>query len=405
MGKIGRRTILKSSAVLAGMHLLGNTTTALSPKIHIAVIGAGAFGGWTALHLQRRGAQVTLLDSWGPGNSRASSGGETRVIRATYGGNRIYTQMAIRALQLWKEHETKWQRQYYTRTGALWMVTGAGEYETASLPLLDEAKFKYERLSTEQAAKRYPQINFDGVQWALFEQEAGYLLARQACEAVLQTFLKEGGKYLQTNVKPGSVQNNRMDSIELSDGTKLQAAKYVFACGPWLGKIFPDVLGKIIQPTRQDVFYFGTPAGDLRFDEPNFPVWVDHGETLIYGIPGNKYRGFKVADDTRGPDFDPTNGDRRPSEAALKVARDFLALRFPALKDAPLVESRVCQYENSPDSNFIMDRHPEAGNVWFAGGGSGHGYKMGPAFGEMMSELVYSDKSSESIFRLSRFKK
>ena len=147
MKKIARRTILKSSALLAGMHLFGNKVSAVSPKLHIAVIGAGAFGGWTALYLLRRGVQVTLLDTWGPGNSRASSGGETRVIRATYGGNRIYTQMAIRALKLWKEHETQWQRSFYTRTGALWMVTGQGEYETASIPLLDEAKFKYEKLT------------------------------------------------------------------------------------------------------------------------------------------------------------------------------------------------------------------------------------------------------------------
>ncbi|HSE41663.1 MAG TPA: FAD-dependent oxidoreductase [Acidobacteriota bacterium] len=405
MEKISRRTILKSSAVLAGMHLLEGTASAVDPKLHIAVIGAGAFGGWTALYLLRRGAQVTLLDAWGPGNSRASSGGETRVIRATYGGNRIYTQMAIRALQLWKEHESKWQHPFYTRTGALWMVTGEGEYEKASIPLLDEAKFGYQKLTTDEAAKKYPQINFEGVHWALFEEEAGFLFARQGCETVLQNFTKEGGKYIQSNVKPGAITNNNMNSIELSDGTKLQAAKFVFACGPWLGKVFPEVIGNLIHPTRQDVFFFGTPAGDDRFDEKHFPVWVDHGKALIYGIPGNKWRGFKVADDTRGPDFDPTDGKRIPTENALKVARDLLALRFPALKDSPVVESRVCQYENSPDSNFIMDRHPEAKNVWVAGGGSGHGYKMGPAFGEMMSDLVLSEKSPEPIFSLSRFKK
>jgi glycine/D-amino acid oxidase-like deaminating enzyme len=405
MEKISRRTILKSSAVLAGMHMLEGTSSAIDPKIHIAVIGAGAFGGWTALHLLKRGAQVTLLDAWGPGNSRASSGGETRVIRATYGGNRIYTQMAIRALHLWKEYETKWQRPLYTRTGALWMVTGEGEYETASIPLLDEAKFGYQKLTTDEAAKKYPQVNFDGVHWVLFEEEAGFLFARQACEVVLQNFIKEGGKYIQSNVKPGVITNNNMDSIELSDGTKLQAAKYVFACGPWLGKVFPEAIGKLIRPTRQEVFFFGTPAGDERFDEKHFPVWVDHGKALIYGIPGNKWRGSKVADDTHGPDFDPTNGIRIASESALKVVRDLVTVRFPVLKDAPIVESRVCQYENSPDSNFIMDRHPQAKNVWLAGGGSGHGYKMGPAFGEMLSDLVLSEKSPEPLFSLARFKK
>ncbi len=405
MDKIPRRTILKSSAVLAGMHLLETSLPAVTPKLNVAVIGAGAFGGWTALHLLRRGAKVTLLDSWGPGNSRASSGGETRVIRGTYGANKIYTRMALRALELWKENESRWQRQLYTRTGALWMVAGSGDFETASMPVLDELKLKYTKLTTEEAAKRYPQINFDGIKWALWEDEAGFLLARQACEVVLQNFIKEGGEYIQTQVQPGSIENGRMTSIKFSNGNEMNGGSYVFACGPWLGKVFPEVIGNKIRPTRQDVFYFGTPAGDTRFDEKNFPVWINHGDALFYGIPGNRWRGFKIADDTHGPDFDPTNGEREPSETALKAARDLIAVRFPALKDAPLVESRVCQYENSPDSNYIIDKHPEANNVWLVGGGSGHGYKMGPALGESVAELVFTDKSADPFFRLARFKK
>jgi glycine/D-amino acid oxidase-like deaminating enzyme len=405
MDKIPRRSILKSSAVLAGIHLVETSLPAVTPKLNVAVIGAGAFGGWTALHLLRRGAKVTLLDSWGPGNSRASSGGETRVIRGTYGANKIYTKMAIRALELWKENELRWQRQLYTRTGALWMVAGSGDFETASIPVLDELKLTYTKLTTEEAAKRYPQINFDGIKWALWEDEAGFLLARQACEVVLQNFIKEGGEYIQTQVQPGSIENGRMTSIKFSNGNEMNGGSYVFACGPWLGKVFPEVIGNKIRPTRQDVFFFGTPAGDTRFDEKNFPVWINHGDALFYGIPGNRWRGFKIADDTHGPDFDPTNGERKPSETALKAARDLIAVRFPALKDAPLIESRVCQYENSPDSNYIIDKHPEANNVWLVGGGSGHGYKMGPALGELVAELVITDKSADPFFRLARFKK
>jgi monomeric sarcosine oxidase len=405
MDKIPRRTILKSSAVLAGMHLLETSLPAITPKLNVAVIGAGAFGGWTALQLLRRGAKVTLLDSWGPGNSRASSGGETRVIRGTYGANKIYTKMAVRALELWRENESRWQRQLYTRTGALWMVAGSGDFETTSMPVLDELKLKYTKLTTEEAAKRYPQINFDGIKWALWEDEAGFLLARQACEVVLQNFIKEGGEYIQTQVQPGSIENGRMTSIKFSNGNEMNGGSYVFACGPWLGKVFPEVIGNKIRPTRQDVFFFGTPAGDTRFDEKNFPVWINHGDALFYGIPGNRWRGFKIADDTHGPDFDPTDGERKPSETALKAARDLIAVRFPALKDAPLVESRVCQYENSPDSNYIIDKHPEANNVWLVGGGSGHGYKMGPALGELVAELAFTDKSADPFFRLARFKK
>src|SRR5581483_3294948 len=136
--------------------------------------------------------------------------------------------------------------------------------------------------------------------------------------------------------------------VRLSDGTTLTADAYVFACGPWLGRLFPDVLGERIRVTRQEVFFFGTPPGDPRFTEEALPVWADHGARFMYGIPGNEWRGFKVADDTRGPPFDPTSGERLHTPAALRAVRDYLAVRFPALADAPLLEARVCQYENSP---------------------------------------------------------
>ena len=123
----------------------------------------------------------------------------------------------------------------------------------------------------------------------------------------------------------------------------------------------------------------------------------------MYGIPGNEWRGFKVADDARGPVFDPTAGERLPSPEALRSARDYLAFRFPALKDAPLLEARVCQYENSPDEHFIVDRHPRADNVWLVGGGSGHGFKHGPAVGELVAGLVLDGHAPDPQFRLDRF--
>lgn len=371
-------------------------------KLHVAVVGAGAFGGWTALHLRRRGAQVTLLDAWGPGNARASSGGETRVIRATYGPDKTYVELVARSLQLWRESEKRWQRPLYHRTGVLWMAGEKDDYERAALPVLRQAGLTVEELTPAEAAKQYPQINFEQVKWALLEKEAGYLQARQACEAVLGGFLAEGGEYRQRAVEPAELAGGELPGLKLSDGTKLVADQYVFACGPWLGKIFPDLLGPLIQPTRQEVFFFGTPAGDTRFSEDNLPTWIDGGGPF-YGIPGNQWRGFKLADDRRGPAFDPTAGERVVSAEGLRAARDYLGFRFPALKEAPLLEARVCQYENTPDHNFILDRHPQAANVWLMGGGSGHGFKHGPALGERVAELVLGEKSPEAFFSLTRF--
>jgi sarcosine oxidase len=144
----------------------------MQAKHHVAVIGAGAFGGWTALYLLRLGARVTLLDAWGPGDSRSSSGGETRIIRGTYGPGQPYTKMAARALQLWKENESRWSRQLFRRTGVLWMATSDDDqFESNSLPMLREASVAYEELSRTEVGKRWPQINVEDVRWAIYEPD------------------------------------------------------------------------------------------------------------------------------------------------------------------------------------------------------------------------------------------
>jgi sarcosine oxidase len=406
--RIPRRSFLESWAAASaalGAIPFRKGLIPMSKQPHVVVVGAGAFGGWTALHLLRRGARVTLLDAWGPGNSRASSGGETRVIRATYGPRAIYTRMAARALALWKEHERRWQRQLYHGIGVLWLVESDDQYEKAALPLLRDAGIPFDELTGADAMRRYPQINCERVRWAIFEKDGGYLTARRACAAVLAGFLAEGGEYRQLAAEPGSRTGGELHGVKLSDGTTLSADRFVFACGPWLGGVFPDVIGDRVRPTRQEVFFFGTPPGDRRFTEEALPVWADHGTHFMYGIPGNEWRGFKVADDTRGPAFDPTNGERLPAAEALQAAREYLAFRFPGLKGAPLLEARVCQYENSPDEDFIIDRHPAAANAWLVGGGSGHGFKHGPAVGELVANLVLTGEAADPEFRLSRFAK
>jgi glycine/D-amino acid oxidase-like deaminating enzyme len=370
-------------------------------RLQVAVIGAGAFGGWTALYLRRAGADVTLLDAWGPGNARASSGGETRVIRTIYGPTKKYVEMAARALELWREWDRGRAEQFYTRTGVLWMTGKDDSYARQSLPFLRELKLAYDELDVGSAAKRWPQINFDGIVKVYYEHEGGFLLARHACDMVVRDLLRIGGTYRQVAVTSVTLAGGRPD-VRLSDGSRLEHDRYVFACGPWLGRLFPDVIGQRVQPTRQEVFYLGTPAGDARFIEPRLPVWVDLGDRLIYGIPGNLHRGFKVADDSRGPDFDPTSGNRTASPELARAAQAFVGQRFPGLKDAPVLGGEVCQYENSPDGHFIIDRHPAMSEVWIAGGGSGHGYKMGPAVGEILARQLVNDSPPDPFFSLAR---
>jgi glycine/D-amino acid oxidase-like deaminating enzyme len=372
-------------------------------KPHVVVVGAGAFGGWTALRLIEKEARVTLLDTWGPANSRASSGGESRIIRGTYGPKSIYTEMTARAFRLWESYERLWRMQLVHRSGVLWMTAvGEDSFERGSIAMLRAAKIKHEELSARELKKRWPQINLAGVHYGIFEPESGYLLARQIGPRVVEAFQSLGGEYRQIAVQPEGLESGTWKALRLADGSSLVADSYVFACGPWLGHIFPKTVGRHVRPTKQDMFFFGTPPGDHRFDCEHMPVWAEHRDRFRYGIPANHGKGFKIADDTRGPTFDPTNGERTVSLEKLRAIREYLAVRFPGMRAAPLVEARVCQYEQSPDSHLIMDRHPIAHHVWLLGGGSGHGYKHGPLVGEIMADLVLNDGEPAATFRLAR---
>jgi len=288
------------------------------------------------------------------------------------------------------------------------MVAGDDAFERGSLPLLKEAGIPFEQLAVDELSRRWPQISFENVEWGFYEPQSGYLLARASTQAVVDHFVAEGGEYRQAAVAAEYLEDDLESRAErplrLSDGTTLVADQYIFACGPWLGRLFPRSVGPHFIATKQDVFFFGTPRDDPRYDEPTMPVWADHSDRFMYGIPGNQGRGFKVADDTRGPEFDPTAGQRVISEDRLAEAHRYLAYRFPGMKDAPLIESRVCQYENTTDHDFIVDRHPSNSNVWIIGGGSGHGFKHGPALGEMVANLVLKDETANAVYRLSRFK-
>lgn len=417
---MSRRDVIALS-LAAPLAAAGGPAIAQTPGPRVVVVGAGAFGGWTALMLRRAGAQVTLVDAWGPGHARSSSSGETRVIRGTYGDRAIYTTMAARAMQLWKAHDARATAPFFHRTGAIWIFSGDDSFGRASLAPMQAAGLPVEWLDPAQAKARWPHISFEGVTKVLWESEAGYALARRACEQVVETLVAEGGRYVLGHVPSDSAQGTRMiaadggplRAITVADGEVLQADRFVFACGPWLGTLFPDVVGARIRPSRQESFYFGTPAGDPRWLPPQMPVWLDvarrsrHAEAgdraqMLYGIPGNANRGFKVADDTYGATFDPTNGDRAHTPEMLAEARAFLRRRFPVIADAPLLGSEVCQYELTSDTHFLIDRHPGASNTWLVGGGSGHGFKMGPALGEYVTRLVLEQGQPEAVFRLVR---
>ena len=368
---------------------------------HVAVIGAGVFGSWTARHLQQQGHRVTLIDAWGPANSRASSGGESRLTRAAYGRDAIYTRMAADSLPQWKALSAAAGLPIFIPSGILFFFATEDTYATESIAAHEQLGLPTEVLDAAEMARRFPMIDFRGISIGLYEPGFGALMARRSVLTLVEQIVRDGGSYLQGAAVAPNADAERLDEIRLSSGDRVAADRFVFALGPWLPKLFPDAIGARIRPTRQELFFFAPPAGDARFSPHNMPAWADfNGGDMFYGLPDIESRGVKFAYDRHGAEVDPDTQDRRPTEAALAEIVDYRDRRFPLLKGAPLTEARVCQYENSSNGDFLIDFHPRWGNVLLLGGGSGHGFKHGPEVGRYAAGRLRGDVDPEPRFSL-----
>jgi monomeric sarcosine oxidase len=365
----------------------------------VAVVGAGAFGAWTAHQLRRTGREVALIDAYGPANARGSSGGQSRVIRMGYGDQELYTRWSMRSLALWKSVLGGLRSMQFQKSGVLWMAREGDGLTAKTLATLARLGVVHERLDRSELDRRWPQIDFGPIAWAIHEPDSGFLAAFHVVQAVAQAAVAAGVHYLQESVLPPEGKG-RLTEVVCRSGKKISADTIVFASGPWLPKLFPELLGERIFPTRQEVFYFGVPPGDDRFDARAMPVWLDLAEE-IYGVPDFKGRGFKAAPDRHGPPVDPDSLDRMAGPEAVERVREFVGRRFPALAGAPIVATEVCQYENTSNGDFLIDRHPEWDNVWLLGGGSGHGFKHGPAVGEYVALRIEDGGAVDPKFSLS----
>jgi glycine/D-amino acid oxidase-like deaminating enzyme len=359
-----------------------------APRWDVVVVGAGVFGAWTAWHLRRAGRTVLLLDASGPANARASSGGESRMTRTIYGADDVYTRMAWDSLDDWRWLSGRSGLPILHAIGVLMFFGRREPFVDESLEAHRRLGLRLDILDRAELQRRYPQVAWDGVEVGLFEPELGALMARRAVLTLVREFVAAGGEYrLGAIVPPGD--GASLDGVRTTTGETLRAREYVFACGPWMPKVFPTLLGARIFPTRQEVFFIAPENGDDRFSAARLPGWADfNAGDIYYGFPDLEARGFKIAHDAHGTPFDPDTGDRRPSDAGIADCRAYLARRFPDLAERPFVESRVCQYENSSNGDLLIDRHPRWGNAVLLGAGSGHGFKHGPAVGRYAASLV-----------------
>lgn len=351
----------------------------------VTVVGAGAFGAWTALCLREAGATVTLLDSYGPGNARQTSGDETRQIRAAYGDREIYTRWATRAYTLWTERQAEFGRRMIFPNGVLSPEISAAD-RAVQAAIFRRMGIPFEELSPAECAKRWPQGRFEGDNIAFYEPRAGTVKARESIIAAAEAFVAKGGRSRIAMARIGKGAGGRMSELALSDGTTLSTGTAIFACGPWLPKLFPALFARRIKVGRYEVFYVGPAAGDLSYHWERFPnIWNERGG---YALSDVDY-GYKVAPEG-GYDIaiDPDDDQRLPSSFLTENVHRFVARWAPGLAGRPIVAARVCAMEMATAEDYVIDTHPAYANVWLAGGGSGHAFKMGPATGEYIARRV-----------------
>lgn len=393
---VNRRKFFKTiAAAHAGATLARAAAAQTKPSPDVIVVGAGAFGGWTAYYLRQLGARVRLIDAYGPGNSRATSGDETRGVRSSYGDRgvraELWTRWANQAIDRWTKFDAEWGRQMKVR---LFFSTGDFIFRAAPETFTDRTQAVWKQLripfelpNVTDVKREYPQFDLTDITLAIYDPRAGVVRARRACEVLAEAFRQSGGEVLMGHASLGDRSGDRLQNIKtIGPAATLTAATFVFALGPWFPKAFPELMASRIRTPMGHVHYFGTPPGDDRFTFPNIPSWNFPGVTGWAALPPDN-RGFRVR--LRGSAAtDPDTSERAFDRSQDALARAFLAERFPQLAKAPLLETRACHYEMSSSGNFIIDRFPGFSNVWVAGGGTAEGFKFGPVSGEYIAKRV-----------------
>jgi sarcosine oxidase len=339
--------------------------------MHVVIVGAGTFGASLAWTLARSGQEVTLVDQFEPGDARASSGGESRLIRSSHGADAAYTRTARRARTLWRELEAESGAELMVECGMAWFAGREDGWEAESERTMAAQGIPSQRLEPGEAARLFPSLGIDDLTFVLLEPEAGVLRAQRAVRALAAQAAEHGARIVRGRATP------ERDTAALADGARLEGDAVVWACGPWLGRLFGGLVP--LRVTCQELLFFdGGPA----WRTPGVPGWVDY-DRAMYGTGDLDGLGVKAALDEEGPPLGP-DAELPPAGATEARVRAYLADRFPALAGAPLREGRCCRYELSPDSRFVAARHPEHERTWLLGAGSGHGFKHGPAIAERM---------------------
>lgn len=360
---------------------------------NIIVVGGGIAGVMTALSLQRSGCAVTLIDRWEPGHARAASTDYNRVIRAISGRDEFYTRWARESRLKWLEMQAEVGQNLMYECGALILATeGHCDWEDATTDTFDRVGVPYYKLAQADIASRFSQFRTPDISFALFEPEAGLLMAHRCVLAGVKLLKAAGG-----TVKRGTVTTDSNEKPML-DGKPLEADVIVMATGAWMADLFPRTVKPISSIVGVNVLYTSTPDGSDAFDMEKMPCWIDHGQGS-FGIPSSEGSGVKAA--VVIPDqIDLDNDERLIKREMINRTQTYVRHRLPGLIGQKVVDSKFNQIILTPDTHFVVDWHHEHKNVLLAGGCSGHLFKHAPVFGEFVAGVALRNYGTAERFKV-----
>jgi N-methyl-L-tryptophan oxidase len=370
------------------------------------IVGGGVAGLSTAYYMMKRGKRVVVLDQYQVGNPFGASGDHGRIFRLSYGKDTFYTDLAVRALALWKDFQKDAREEIYVPTGMLDLAAGPGGYEDQCYQALKGMGLPVFKWSNTETHERYRIFNPKAFKFAVFHPDGGMLWAQRALTAFAHLSQARGSRVME-KTKVTAVLRNKKDGVygvRDQSGKVYEGQTYLFAAGAWTQDVL-SAYGLPMKATRQELLYLRPPNNQGRYRPAHCPVFSAHAKGF-YGFPVHIHGFMKLGDHRKGKPGKPGTGPQEVGPAFEKNARAFLKKFIPDLAGFSETEGKVCYYDNTPDDDFILDRLPDSPNAYLAAGFSGHGFKFGPLIGKVMSDLMSEGKTDVNLqrFRVTRFK-
>lgn len=368
--------------------------------MRVAVIGLGAMGSAAALHLARRGADVTGFEQFGPAHDRGSSHGESRIIRKAYYEDPCYVPLILRAYELWRELEQESGETLLTVTGGLMIGRPDSAVVAGALASAQQWGLRHQLLNSKEIHQRFVAFTPGPEEVGVFEPDAGVLLPELAVLCHLRQAARHGAQLHFGERVEGWDEASGEIVMKTSAGT-YRVDRLVVAAGPWTSRLLGG-WGLPLRVERQVMGWF-RPMEIRNFEPANFPVYLfeEPGGEAYYGFPTLDGESVKAARHHGGETTTPDELRRLSDDPELVRLRDHLGAMLPPLRGAEVIRARVCMYTDTPDLNFAIGLLPGPAAVAVACGFSGHGFKFSPAVGEVLADLVELGETRHPIAPLS----